>query len=370
MPEKESSRIILHDKVKELEDRIKNTRYNKKTQHAIGLYKAQLAKLKEKRESRAGIGKGKEGFAVRKTGDATVVLVGYPSVGKSTLLNVITNANSPVGSYDFTTLTVIPGLLEYNDAKIQILDVPGVVRGAASGIGRGKEVLTMIRSADLVLVIVDALKPEQYTALLNEIYDTGVRINQQPPDVKITKTERGGLEIGKTVKLSRLEDQTIKSIANELGLNNAMIIIRSNIDADQFIDAIEGNKKYVPAVTVVNKIDLIDKNKLDDLIKKVKPDLCISAERKINTEELKALIFKKLNLMRIYCKEIGKKADLDVPIIIKKNSTTKDVCNKLHRDFVNKFRFARVWGSSKFPGQKLSLNYTLKDEDILEIHLK
>ncbi|MBI2129686.1 GTP-binding protein [Candidatus Woesearchaeota archaeon] len=370
MPEKESAKNVLHDKIKELEDRIKNTKYNKKTQHAIGLYKAQLAKLKEKRESRAGIGKGKEGFAVRKTGDATVVLVGYPSVGKSTLLNAITNANSPVGAYDFTTLTVIPGLLEYNHAKIQVLDVPGVVRGAAVGTGRGKEVLTMLRSADLVLIVVDALKPEQHIALLKEVYDTGIRVNQQLPDVKITKTERGGIEIGRTVKLSKLQDQTMRSIANELGLVNAMIVIRENIDADQFIDAIEGNKKYVPAITIVNKVDIVDKDKLNDIMREIKPDLCISAERKINTEELKALIFKRLNLMRVYCKEIGKKADLDVPMIVKKDSTVKDMCDRLHRDFASKFKFARVWGSSKFPGQKLSLNYALKDEDVVEIHLR
>lgn len=370
MPEKESARNVMNSRIVELEDRIKNTKYNKKTQHAIGLYKAQLAKMKEKREARAGIGKGKEGFAVRKTGDATVVLLGYPSVGKSTLLNVITNASSTVGAYAFTTLTVIPGLLEYNHAKIQILDVPGVVNGAAAGTGRGKEVLAMLRNSELVLIIVDALEPDQYNSLLNEIHDAGIRINQHLPDVKITKTDRGGIEIGKTVRLTKLEDLTIKSIARELGLINAMIIIRENIDSDQLIDVIEGNKKYVPAITVINKIDLIEKSELNKIIKKISPDLCISAENKTNTEELKALIFKKLNLTSVYCKEAGKKADLGVPLIIRKDSTIRDMCNKLHKEFASRFKFARVWGSAKFPGQKLSLNYTLKDGDIVEIHLR
>ena len=74
--------------------------------------------------------------------------------------------------------------------------------------------------------------------------------------------------------------------------------------------------------------------------------------------------------MRVYCKEAGKKADLNVPLIMKRNATIRDMCEKLHRDFVQKFRFARVWGSSKFPGQKLTLKYQLKDKDVVEIHLK
>ena len=126
------------EKIKEIEELISKTKYNKSTQRAVGLYKAQLAKLKEKQASR-GKGKKGEGYAVRKTGDGTVVLLGFPSVGKSTLLNAITNSESRVGAYAFTTLTVIPGTLEYKYAKIQVLDVPGVVHGAAAGTGRTYE---------------------------------------------------------------------------------------------------------------------------------------------------------------------------------------------------------------------------------------
>ena len=126
--------------IKDLEDKISKTKYNKSTQHAVGLMKAKLAKLKEKQEARGG-GKKVEGFDVRKTGDGTVVLIGFPSVGKSTLLNDLTNAESKTASYAFTTLTVVPGIMHYGDAKIQILDVPGILRGAASGVGRGREVL-------------------------------------------------------------------------------------------------------------------------------------------------------------------------------------------------------------------------------------
>ena len=238
------------EKIRELEELISKSKYNKKTQHAIGLYKAQLARLKEKQRARSSSGKKGEGYAVRKTGDGTVVLLGFPSVGKSTLLNALTNANSPVGAYAFTTLTVIPGTLNHKHAKIQILDVPGIVHGAAAGTGRGKEVLAVIRNADLVLFLVDVFHPEHYEAMQNEVYDADVRINQTAPDVKIVKTVRGGINIGTTVKLTKIDKKTIESMLKEFRINNATIVIREDISADQLIDVVEGNKVYIRGLVV------------------------------------------------------------------------------------------------------------------------
>ena len=111
------------DKIKELEEELRKTKYNKKTQHHIGKLKAKIARLKEDIEVKKK-GKGKsEGYSVKKSGDATVIMIGFPSVGKSTILNALTNARSKVAAYDFTTLDVIPGLLEYKQAKIQLLEI-------------------------------------------------------------------------------------------------------------------------------------------------------------------------------------------------------------------------------------------------------
>ncbi|MBU1030901.1 MAG: GTP-binding protein [Nanoarchaeota archaeon] len=361
--------VTYTDKIKELEDKITNTKYNKRTQHAIGLYKAQLAKLKEKQESRGKGGGKSEGYSVRKTGDGTVLLLGFPSVGKSTLLNEITNANSEVGAYDFTTLNVIPGLMEYKHAKIQILDVPGVVRGAASGKGRGREVLSVMRNADLVLIIIDANYPEHLPILLNEVRDAHIRINQKRPDVKIKKTMKDGIRIGATVKLS-LNQITIKAVLNEFKINNADVVIREDISVDELIDCIEDNKKYLPGIIAINKADTVSDKKLKVVVKKINAEITISAKEKRGINEIKDLIFKKLNFMRIWMKEPGKEADMNEPLIITNDSTIKDVCQKLHKDMVRLFKFARVTGpSAKFPGQKLSLNHTLKDNDVLEIHL-
>ena len=226
------------NRIKELEDSLKKTQYNKATEHHFGVVKAQIAKLREKIEVQAAKGKKGEGFFVKKTGDATVVLLGFPSVGKSTLLNVLTNAKSATGAYQFTTLTVIPGLLEYKQAKIQILDVPGVVEGAASGRGRGKEVLAMVRSCDLILIVIDAQNPEQTDALYRELYAVNVRVDQEKPDVKIVKKPQGGIRVATTVALTKLSRDTIASVLREFKINNADVVIRSDIDVDQLIDAI------------------------------------------------------------------------------------------------------------------------------------
>ncbi len=361
----------LSEKIAELEGLISKTKYNKSTQHAVGLYKAQLARLKEKKESKGG-GKKGEGYAVRKTGDGTVVLLGFPSVGKSTLLNRLTNSNSKVAAYAFTTLTVIPGTLLYKHAKIQVLDVPGVVHGAAAGTGRGREVLAVIRNADLVIIIIDVFHPGHYDALLKELYDTGVRINQKSVDIKITKTSRGGINIGSTVKLLKTDKKTVEAVLREFKINNANVVIREDINVDQLIDAIEGSKSYIPSITVLNKIDMISNKELEELKHEIKPDLCISADKGVNTEDLKELIFTKLRLIRVYLKEVDKKADMEEPLIMWQSATLKDVCLKLHKDFVSKFRYAKIWGKSvKYQGQKIvKLDHKLEDEDIVELRIK
>ena len=205
----------LHEKIREMEEAMTKAKYNKSTEHWFGLMKSQIAKLREKIEKKAAGKGGGEGWFVKKTGNATVILVGFPSVGKSTLLNALCGTKSKVAAYDFTTLDCIPGTLNYNNAKIQILDVPGIISGAAFGKGRGKEVLAMARNADLVLFVVDALHPGHYPTLIKEIYDVGIRTNQRKPIVKIVKKSRGGLSMSSTVKLTKVSADTLSSILKD-----------------------------------------------------------------------------------------------------------------------------------------------------------
>jgi small GTP-binding protein len=358
-------------KIKELETELSTTKYNKRTQHHIGLVKAKIAHLKERDETqKKGVKKG-EGYSVKKSGDATVVLIGFPSVGKSSLLNQLTNAESKVAEYDFTTLTVIPGLLEYNGAKIQILDIPGVIEGAAEGRGRGKEILSVVRSADMILILIDVLHPEQLAVIENEIYNMGIRMNKRRPDVKIEKTSRGGIMLNKTLRLTRLEDETVKGILNEFRIINASVAIREDIDEDQLIDVIQENVIYTPALIILNKVDLADNLRMQQLQKDIRPHLFISATKLTNLDKLKELIFRELRLIRIYCKQPGKEADLGIPLIMREGDDLKHVCDRLHRDFSKRFSFARLWGSVRYQGMRINrLDYQVKDKDIVELHLR
>ena len=356
--------------IKDLEAELKKTQYNKATEHHFGVIKAKIAKLREKIEKQASKKTAGTGFAVKKSGDATVVLLGFPSVGKSTLLNAITKAKSKTGAYEFTTLDVVPGLLEHNFAKIQVLDIPGIISGAASGKGRGREVLSMVRNSDLILILIDAKHPEHYKTILKEIHDSNTRINQERPDVTIKKKAKGGINIGSTVKL-QITKKTLQDILKELRVNNADVIIRTKIDIDTFIDAVEGNRNYIPALTVITKTDIISPEKLAQITKEIKPDVLVSAEKGAGIAELKEAIFQKLSLIRLFMKEVGKNPDLEEPMIVRKGITIEGVCNRIHRDFVNKFRYAKIWGkSAKFPGQIFhKLDKILEDGDIIEIHI-
>lgn len=352
--------------IKRLEEELAKTKYNKRTQHHIGLIKARIARLREKGVSKSG--KTGEGYSVRKSGDATVVLVGFPSVGKSTLLNKLTNADSKIGNYEFTTLTVIPGVMEYNSSKIQILDVPGIIRGAASGKGRGKEVINVIRSSDLIVIVVEAFNTKQVEVLEKELYLAGIRINQSPPDVKIKKKIKGGVDISWTCR-HELDNKTVEGILKEYKIISADVVIREDITIDQLIDVLEGNRVYIPCLVVLNKADMLDKNILNSL--KIPNSILISAKNQKNFDSLKQSIFEKLGLIKIFMKEVGKKADFEEPVIIRKGATVGEVCNKLHRGFLKRFRFCRIWGrSAKFPGQRFKANHVIEDGDVVQLHLR
>ena len=364
--------VDYNGQIKELEDEMKKTKYNKATQGHFAIIKAKIAVLKEKQDSRSTqkTGKSDHGYQVKRSGNATVILLGFPSTGKSTLLNALTDAKSEVGAYSFTTLTVIPGMMEYRQAKIQVLDVPGIVAGAASGRGRGREVLAVIRSADLVVVVVDVNHPEHYPAIVREAQESGIRINKTRPEVFIKKQSKGGILIGKTLKLE-VDDQTIRDVLREFKINSADVLIRSPINADDLIDCIEGHKKYIPGVICITKADAVSPEHLQRVVSSLKADVAISAENNYHLTELKDLIFDRLDFIRVYLKEPKREADMNEPLIITRRSTIEDVCHKLHKDFAARFRFARVWGkSTKFPGQRLMLSHTLVDGDILEVHIK
>ena len=361
----------IPEKIKAIQDEMARTQINKATEHHIGLLKAKIAKLKREQEANQikKSSKKSDGFDVKRSGDATVVFIGLPSVGKSTLLNKLTGSKSAVGAFQFTTLTVVPGVLEHRGAKIQMLDLPGIIKGASSGKGLGRRILSVARSADIVLLVLDVFQPYHEDVLVKELGNIGIRLNQEPPNIVIEKSTTGGIAIAQQVKLKKMSEKLFKQILNLYGYTSARVVIREDIDSEQLVDFITGNKTYAKAITILNKIDLVDEKFLKKAKNKIKSDvIAVSADGNVNIEKLRDRIYEELDFIRIYMRPKGGETDFKEPLIIRKDSLVLDVCNKLHRKMKRDFRFGLVWGKSvKFGGQRVGLNHILQDEDVLTI---
>jgi small GTP-binding protein len=361
----------IEQQIKAIEDEIFKTQKNKATEHHIGKLKAKIARLRELSEKRKSQGAKGKGFSIKKTGDVTVGIVGFPSVGKSTLLNQLTAADSKVGDYDFTTLETIPGMMKYKGAEIQLLDLPGLIVGASKGRGRGKEVISAVRSVDLLLIMIDAFDVHQLDLIEQELHMAGVRLNQKKPDVVISKKGYGGITVNTTVPLTHLSELMIKSIASEFVIN-ADITLREDITEDQLIDSFAQNRVYISALVALNKTDLIPTDVLHQTLQSLRKKrwdvVAISAKNNDNLDHLKEQLFLHLRLIRIYMKPVGKKADYVQPMILREGQTVADACRHIHRDFYRNFRYASIWGpSAKHSGQKVGLEHVLQDQDVLTL---
>ena len=290
------------------------TQKNKATSGHLGMLKAKLAKLRRELLDPPGGGGGGggaargDGFDVNKVGDARVGLVGFPSVGKSTLLNKLTGTFSEVAAYEFTTLTCVPGVIRYRGAKIQLLDLPGIIEGAKDGKGRGRQVISTARTCNLILIVLDCLKPLTHKRLIeHELEGFGIRLNKRPPAISFRKKERGGVALTCTAQDSKLDLDTVKAVLSEYKVHNADVHVRdgtrrrkepffvcfseaggiqgkekkrekthiffphskkmfklflANCDVDDLVDVIEGSRVYIPAIYTINKVDQISLEEL------------------------------------------------------------------------------------------------------------
>ena len=348
----------LNEQIAEVEKEIRETPYHKGTEHHIGKLRARLARLKD-RELEQGVkkgGGGGGGYAVKKQGDATVVLIGPPSAGKSTLLNAFTNAESKVAPYAFTTVSVIPGMMLYNDAYIQILDIPGLIEGAKQGKGRGREVLSVARGADLLLIMTDTDRIQKIKFMTEELEGAGIRINKTPPQVLVHKEPGGGLIVHSNIKQD-LDKETIKEVANEFGVKNGDITIKEKLTMETLVDSFSASRVYIPALFVINKIDISKKSKIQGI--KYQP---ISAENGVGLNELKENIWETLKLVKVYLVRPDDKPNLEHPIIMKNTETLKDIALKIGSEFAEGKRLAKIWGTgAHFPGQEVSLNIPVRE---------
>ena len=342
--------------IEEIKKELRETPHHKGTEHYIGRLRARLARIDDKiYEASSKGGGGGGGYAVKKTGDASVVLIGPPSAGKSTLLNKFTNAQSKVAAYAFTTTTVIPGMMLYKDAYIQIFDIPGLLEGASKGKGRGKEVLSVARNSDLLIIISDVQRVNYIEKMIQELESAGIRINKVKPNVLIDKKPTGGITIHTNLKQD-LSDLTIKEIASEMGIKNADISIKEKVIIDSLIDSFSTSRVYIPAIFVVNKIDTVHGSQITDHY------LAISAEKGTGLENLKEEIWNKLRLLSVYLVQPNEEPNFESPIIMREGDLLSDVAVKLGTDFSEK-KLAKIWGNSAhFPGQEVPTSIKIKDK--------
>jgi len=363
------------------------TQKNKATNYHLGTLKAKLAKLRNELliEGGGGGGGSSEGFDVARLGDARVALIGFPSVGKSTLQCKLTGTESEAAAYEFTTLTCIPGTMHYKGSKVQVLDLPGIIEGAAHGKGRGKEVIACARSADAILIVLDAGKEglnRHREILEKELQTVGIRLNERPPDVTFTKKAGGGVRFSSTVPLTKLGPDPQKlatSIMREYRITSADLLAREDISVDQLVDVIVGNRVYKPCCYFYNKIDTITIEEVDQLTR-MPHSLVGSVMKKYNVAEpleddpLKAMIWEYLGLTRVYTKRKGQPPDLQEPVVlsaIRKGITVKALCQNVSTQMLRDFNFAMVWGkSAKHSPQRCGVNHSLRDEDVVQIVTK
>lgn len=357
-------------KIKEIEDEVSRTQKNKATSYHLGQLRAKLAKLKrELMAPPSSGGGGGAGFDVARTGMATVGLVGLPSVGKSTLVGGLTGVETTAAAYEFTTLTTIPGTMNVKGAPLQILDLPGIIEGAKDGKGRGRQVIAVARTCNLILIVLDVCKPLKDKQLLeSELEGVGIRLNKKPPNIYIQKKDKGGIAVTSIMPLTKIDQDEIRAICSEYRISNASIAFRTDATADELVDVLEGNRVYVPCLYVLNKIDQISIQELD-LLYKIPKSVPISSRMWLNVDELVERMWEELTLVRVYTKPRKQQPDYSQPVVLRSaRCSVGDLAAAIHRDLRNQIKGAKVWGTSaKFPGQVCSPEHNLNDEDVVSL---
>ncbi|KAL0319429.1 UNVERIFIED_CONTAM: Developmentally-regulated G-protein 2 [Sesamum angustifolium] len=365
------------EKIKEIEAEMARTQKNKATEYHLGQLKAKIAKLRtqllEPPKGSSGAG---DGFEVTKFGHGRVALIGFPSVGKSTLLTLLTGTHSEAASYEFTTLTCIPGIIHYKDTKIQLLDLPGIIEGASEGKGRGRQVIAVAKSSDIVLMVLDASKTLQYDVMVTlpismpisanssfsfyvagdfvtleseghrqiltrELEAVGLRLNKRPPQIYFKKKKTGGISFNSTVTLTRVDEKLCYQILHEYKIHNAEVLFREDATVDDLIDVIEGNRKYMKCTYVYNKIDVIGVDDVDRLARQPH-SIVISCNLKLNLDRLLARMWEEMGLVRICSKPQGQQPDFTDPVVLsvgRGGCTVEDFCNHIHRNLIKDVNF-------------------------------
>jgi ribosome-interacting GTPase 1 len=300
------------EKIAALEDLIATVPKHKGTDKLRADLRRRLSQLrkdaiKKKKGGRVDL------FTVPKEGAAQIALVGFPNAGKSSILATLTNATPVIAEYPISTIMPLPGMMPYEDIQIQLIDLPPIGNESTDGWVSG-----ILRYADALIIVVDLSDDPEIQAelLIDQLTRWNIHIISEP---------ESGIGVAK----------------------RALIV---------------ANKKDIPG-TADPFLQL--KKKFGH----ISPCIAVSALGKENIEELKRTVFELSGIIRVYSKPPGKEPDLSTPFTIPSGSTLLDLASSIHKEFFHNMKFARIWGSARFDGQRVEKNHILKDKDIVEIHI-
>jgi uncharacterized protein len=306
------------EKIAALEDLLATIPKHKGTDKLRADLRRRLSQLRKDAVSRKKGGRV-DAYVVQKEGAAQIALVGFPNSGKSSLLACLTNANPVIADYPLSTLTPLPGMMPYEDIQFQLVDLPPVGNEATDGWVSG-----ILRYADALLLVIDLTDdPDIQAELLIEQLN---RWNIYPRAMR---------------DLRKLPDKVPVGV-------------------------------FKRTLVAANKSDLITDNggfrELEKKCEQLYRCIAVSALKKEHLEELKKALFDVSEVIRVYSKPPGKDPDLSTPFTIPSGSTILDLASFIHKDFLFHLKYARVWGSAKFDGQKVEKNHILRDRDIVELN--
>jgi small GTP-binding protein len=362
------------EKLRALEKMLTLIPKHKGTEKVQMQLKRKISKIKEEMETKARKSGHGPTFNVKKEGAAQIALVGLPNSGKSSILKQLTNADVIVDDYQFTTKIPSPGMMEYKDVQVQLVEIPAIIKDVSLGKGFGLQILSAIRAADAIALIIDLSRDslEQMRVILNELENGGISLNEEPPNVEIVKKAEGGIDIRGRLYFHG-DEQVLKELLLKEKIHNAIIVFRSDTTLEQFQEALDESIAFKPAIILATKGDCKNSKQNFALLKKYYSDydiVPISAEKQINLEHAKESVYRSLNIIRVYTKTPGE-AVAYPPITMRPQSTIYEAAGRIHKQFQKKFKYAKIWGpSAKYDGQKVGSDHILQDGDIVEVHIR
>jgi len=349
---------------------------HKGTERLCARIKTKLAKLRleeERRKSRTKPSHAGSKYALKKEGAAQVVLISYTGAGKSTLLQSLTNAKPAIYGYPFTTTEPIPGMMSYEDIQIQLIEAPALFAQDGSGTGWNSKVLGLARNADALIIIVDLASRashRQLATIFEELAKVHITMKQTQARVEIERKETGGVQIVTYGKI-QCKPHEIKNTLLQMRIHHAVVKLWGNADIDDVVQALTHGMVYKPTLVLANKIDVPGAQQEYATLKSAFPDIDIfttSTNTGQGINNVPASIYHSLHIMRIYTKKPRQPPSIE-PMIITAGSTVGDAAKLIHKDFYKTFKYAKIWGSSNFPGERVGLTYQLHDKDVLEIRI-